>query len=79
MVILVWSLISFGSPFQVLGADTLNDRSPNVILNRQEGSSTLRPLVADRKENLLFSLIDNKLLEYCGILKWIALKVNKSI
>jgi len=69
MVILVWSLISFGSPFQVLGADTLKDRSPNVILNRQVGSSSIRPLVGNRNENLLLSLIDNKLLKYCGILK----------
>ena len=69
MVILVWSLISLGSPFQVLGADVLNDRLPNVTLNGQVGSSSIRPLDADRKEYLLFSLIDNKLLKYCGVLK----------
>ena len=69
MVILVWSLISLGSPFQVLGADALNDWSPNVTLHRQVGSSSIRPFDADRKEYLLFSLIDNKLLKYCGVLK----------
>ena len=68
-VILVWSLISLGSPFQVLEADALNDRSPNVTLNRLVGSSSIRPLDAVRKEYLLFSLIDNKLLKYCGVLK----------
>ena len=70
MVILVWSqVISLGSPFQVLGADALNDRLPNVTLNRQVGSSSIIPLDADRKEYLLFSLIDNRLLKYCGVLK----------
>ena len=69
MVILVWSLVFLCSPFQVLGADALKDRSPNVTLSRQVGSSSIRPLDADRKEYLLLSLIDNKLLKYCGILK----------
>ena len=35
VIILVWSLIPFGSAFQVLGADALNDLSPNVTLYRQ--------------------------------------------
>ena len=69
MVILVWSLISLSSPFQVLGADALNDRLPNATLNRQVGSSSIRPLDVDRKEYLLFSLIENKLPKYCGVLK----------
>ena len=29
VIVLVWSLIPFGSAFQVLGADALNDLSPN--------------------------------------------------
>ena len=48
VIILVWSLIPFGSTFQVLGADALNDLSPNVTLYRQVGSSRISPLDADR-------------------------------
>ena len=40
-IILVWSLIPFGSAFQVLGADALNDLSLNVTLYRQVGSSRI--------------------------------------
>ena len=69
VIILVWSLIPFGSAFQVLGADALNDLSPNVTLYRQVGSSRISPLDADRRENLLFPLIDSRLLKYCGVLK----------
>ena len=57
VIILVWSLIPFGSAFQVLGADALNDLSPNATLYRQVGSSRISPLDADRRENLLFPLI----------------------
>jgi len=79
VIILVWSLIPFGSAFQVLGADALNDLSPNVALYRQVGSSRISPLDTDRREYLLFPLIDSRLFKYCGVLKWIALKVNNPI
>ena len=36
VIILVWSLIPFGSAFQVLGADALNDLSPNVDFVRDK-------------------------------------------
>ena len=69
VIILVWTLITFGSAFQVLRADALNDLSPNVTLYRQVGSSRISPLDTDRRECLLFPLIDIRLLKYCGILK----------
>ena len=68
VIILVWSLITFGSAFQVLGADALNDLSPNVTFYRQVGSSRISPLDADRRECLLFPLIDSRLLKYCRVL-----------
>ena len=57
VIILVWSLLPFGSTFQVLGADALNDLSPNVTFYRQVGSSRISPLDADRSMIVQVSIV----------------------